>query len=117
MACFLVPMTVAIFTSLFRRRVPKTLMINVLNLLLWGGVLGLAVEHVAHGEVVPYPPFLTAGIEHVIPEMVTIGIPMTISVSGVWGLIVLTVNSPPGKSLRISRLGIASVSQTKKRAR
>lgn len=114
MACFLVPMAMAVLTSLFRKKIPRILMINVLNLLLWGGVLGLAVEHVAHGEVVPYPPFLTAGLEHVIPEMVTIGIPMTISVSGVWGFVVLIVNGPLGKFLRLSRLGIASVSQTKR---
>jgi len=111
MACFLVPMAVAVFTSIFRKKIPGILMINVLNLLLWGGVLGLAIEHIAHGEVVPYPPFLTAGLEHVIPEMVTIGVPMTISVSGVWGFIVLTINGPLNRIFRLSRLGVTSVSQ------
>ncbi|MEM3659323.1 MAG: hypothetical protein QXU11_02800 [Thermoproteota archaeon] len=114
MACFLVPMAVGIVTSILRKKIPKTLMINVLNLLLWGGVLGLAIEHVAHGEVVPYPPFLTAGIEHVIPEMMNIGIPMTLSVSGIWGLVVLTVNGPLGRPLRLSKLVIISVSQAKR---
>lgn len=114
MACFLVPMMVAVFTSVFRKKIPNVLMINVLNLLLWGGVVGLAVEHIAHGEVVPHPPFLTTGLKHVIPEMVTIGIPMTMSVSGVWGLIVLTANGPLGRFLKPSRLGTVSVSQARK---
>lgn len=110
MACFLVPMAIAILTSLFRKKIPNILMINILNLLLWGEVFGLAVEHIAHGEIVPYPPFLTAGLEHVIPEMMIIGVPMTISVSGVWGFIVLTVNGPLGKILRLSKPGISSIS-------
>ena len=28
--------------------------------MLWGGVILLAIEHMWHGEVVPFPPFLTA---------------------------------------------------------
>ncbi|MBO3800642.1 MAG: hypothetical protein FGF52_06305 [Candidatus Brockarchaeota archaeon] len=114
MACFLTPMVVAVFTSIFRKKIPNILMINILNLLLWGGVVGLAIEHFARGEVVPYPPFLTAGLEHVILEMVTIGIPMTMSVSGVWGLIVLTVNGPLNRLLKPSKLGLASISQTRR---
>lgn len=112
MACFLVPMTVAILTSIFRKKIPNILMINILNLLLWGGVLGLAIEHVIHGEIVPYPPFLTAGLEHVISEMMIIGVPMAISVSGVWGIIVLTINGPLGKILKLNKpsvLGASSI--------
>ncbi|MEM2344108.1 MAG: hypothetical protein QXI73_02160 [Thermoproteota archaeon] len=110
MACFLVPMAIATLTSLFRKKIPNILMINILNLLLWGGVLGLAVEHIAHGEIVPYPPFLTAGLEHVVSEMMIIGVPMTISVSGVWGFIVLTVNGPLSKILKLSKPNVPSIS-------
>ncbi len=114
MACFLAPMALAVLTSLFRKKVPNILMIDVLNLLLWGGVLGLAVEHFSHGEVVPYPPFLTKGLEYVIPEVITIGFPMVMSVSGVWAFTVLMVNGPLSKLLKPSRLGIAGVSQAQK---
>ena len=31
-----------------------------LNTMLWGGSALLCVEHIWHGEVVPWPPFLTA---------------------------------------------------------
>ncbi|MGC8831516.1 MAG: hypothetical protein ACP5PQ_02930 [Thermoproteota archaeon] len=114
MACFLVPMAVAVLTSLLRKRFPRALRINVLNLLLWGGVLGLALEHVAHGEIVLYPPFLTAGMDQVIPEMLTIGVPMTMAVSGAWILIVLATEGPLGKLLRLSRLGAIETSKTLK---
>lgn len=114
MACFLVPMAIAVLTSLLRKKLPKALRINVLNFLLWGGVLGLALEHVAHGEVVPYPPFLTAGLEHVIPEMLTVGVPMTVATSGVWALMVLTVEGHLSRLFRPSRLGAVDAYRTQR---
>jgi hypothetical protein len=113
-ACFLVPMTIAIITSLLRKRCPKALRINVLNLFLWGGALGLAFEHLAHKEIVPYPPFLTAGVEHVVPEMLTVGVPMTMAVSGVWALIILVVERPLSGLFRPSRLGAIEVHPAQK---
>jgi hypothetical protein len=98
-------MAIAILTSALRKRLPEKLRINILNLLLWGGVLGLALEHVAHGEIVPYPPFLTAGLEHVIPEMLTMGVPMTMAISGTWALVVSTIEGPLGRLFLPSRLG------------
>jgi len=90
------------------------LRVNILNLLLWGGVLGLALEHSAHGEIVPYPPFLTAGLEHVIPEMLTVGVPMTMAISGTWALMVLTIEGPLGRFFRLGRLGAISTYQSQK---
>jgi len=113
LACFLVPMAVAIMTTLFRKRFPEELRVNVLNLMLWGGVLGLALEHVAHGEVVPYPPFLTAGVEEVLPEMLTVGVPMTTVVSGVW-VMALASQRIRAEVSRISRLGAVDVSRSKR---
>lgn len=60
--------------------------------LLWGGVLLLAFEHLWHGEIVPFPPFLTAmsspentaGMLH---EMATVGVMMSVTVTAVWGVI------------------------------
>jgi len=88
MACFLVPMSLAILTTALSKRFPQKYRISWLNALLWGGVLMLAVEHLAHGEVVPYPPFLTAGLSKVIPEMLTVGVPMTVCTVGLWSAMV-----------------------------
>ncbi len=60
--------------------------------LLWGGVLLLAFEHFWHGEVVPFPPFLTAmgspeDTREMLHEMATVGVSMTVTVTAVWGAI------------------------------
>jgi len=49
----------------------------------------LAVEHIAHGEVVLYPPFLTAmqtpaEIPVMLQEMATVGGTMTIAIVCIW---------------------------------
>jgi len=90
MACFLVPMTLGIITTATRKAFTKKWHIDWLNMILWGAVVMLAVEHIAHGEIVPYPPFLTAGLPEVIPEMMTVGIPMTIFSTSAWtGMVVI----------------------------
>lgn len=43
------------------RKVPLSRKLRWLSHLLWGGSALLAFEHVWHGEVVPWFPFLTAG--------------------------------------------------------
>jgi len=48
----------------------------------------LAVEHIAHREIVLYPPFLTAGLSEVLPEMLRVGIPMTLAIFLIWGVMV-----------------------------
>ncbi len=60
--------------------------------LLWGGVILLAFEHFWHGEVVPFPPFLTAmsspdDAAEMFHEMATVGVSMAICVTAVWGAI------------------------------
>ena len=60
-----------------------------LSWLLWGGALLLAYEHVWHGEVVPWFPFLTAmsspdDTAEMLHEMATIGVTMACIVTGVW---------------------------------
>ena len=57
--------------------------------MLWGGVALLAVEHMWHGEVVPFPPFLTAmnnpaDIPEMLHEMATAGVGMAALVTVVW---------------------------------
>jgi len=68
-----------------------------LNRLLWGGVLLLAMEHAWHGEIVPWPPFLTAmsnpaQVGPMLHEMATIGTGMALFVTLVWALLTLIVD-------------------------
>jgi hypothetical protein len=90
----MVPAAAGVVTTVLRRKIPKELHPEWLNAMLWGGTAMLAVEHYAHGELVPYPPFLTAmknpaDIPQMLKEMVTVGGPMVVVIAGVWLLTVL----------------------------
>lgn len=66
--------------------------------LLWGGCLLLCYEHIWHGEVVPWFPFLTAAADPsdaavMLSEMRSVGGAMAIEITLVWVLILLAVNS------------------------
>ncbi len=57
--------------------------------MLWGGVVLLAFEHIWHGEVVPYFPFLTAMYDpsdtaEMLQEMATVGVGMAVLITFVW---------------------------------
>ncbi len=89
MACFIAPMSLAIVTTIFGKKIPENLKIGWLNIMIWGGVIMLAVEHIAHGEVVLFPPFLTAmqtpsEIPLMLQEMAIIGGTMTIAIVSIW---------------------------------
>ncbi len=88
MACFIVPAGAAIVTTAIGKKAPEKYHLNWLNSMLWGGVVMLAVEHIAHKEIVLYPPFLTAGLSEVLPEMLRVGVPMTLSIFLIWGVMV-----------------------------
>ena len=91
MACFIVPSVLAVIVSIVRRIVKgslKELNLGLLEGLLWGGAGILALEHVWHGEVVPWPPFLTAMQSPgewvvAVHEMLTVGTAMTLATVGV----------------------------------
>jgi len=89
MACFLTPMAVGIVTTALRKKVPEKYHINWLNLMLWGGVVMLAVEHICHREISPYPPFLTADLSEVLSEILIVGVPMAASIVLLWGIMVI----------------------------
>ena len=60
--------------------------------MLWGGVLLLAFEHFWQGEIVPFPPFLSAmaspdDTAEMLHEMSTVGVSMAVTVTAVWGVI------------------------------
>jgi len=106
MACFIAPMSLAIVTTIFRKKIPENLKIGWLNVMIWGGVIMLAVEHIAHGEVVLYPPFLTAmqtpaEIPVMLQEMATIGGTMTIAILFIWLVMVYVYNNKPNIQKKI----------------
>ncbi len=76
-----------------------------LNRLLWGGVFLLAIEHIWHGEVVLWPPFLTAmrnpsEIPIMLHEMATVGTSMAIFVTLVWVVMVTVAENKMKHALR-----------------
>ncbi len=93
MVCFVTPMITGILTTVFRNKIPATLRISWLNIMLWGGVAMLVVDHFLAGEIVLYPPFLTAmGTSSAIPmlvqEIITVGGLMTLVVVIIWAILV-----------------------------
>ena len=109
MACLLAPATVAVITTSIKKKIPKKYHIEWLNTMLWGGAVVLAVEHIAHGEIVPFPPFLTA-MENsasaiiMLKELVTVGGAMTVAIFTVWIIMVLATN----RTVKIPKLKYGS---------
>ena len=61
-----------------------------LNNLLWGGSGLLMFEHLWHGEITPWFPFLTAAessesTTEMLQEMSTVGVTMAVLVTAIWG--------------------------------
>ena len=54
--------------------------LGYLELALFSGSFVLAIEHIIHGEIIPYPPFFTAAAEgktlEMLKEMGTVGVGM-----------------------------------------
>ena len=85
------------------RKVPLSRKLRWLSHLLWGGSALLAFEHVWHGEVVPWFPFLTAASNpadaaEMLNEMATTGVAMAALVTVIW-LGMLAVTSAMEKKL------------------
>ena len=73
-----------------------------LNTMLWGGSALLCVEHIWHGEVVPWPPFLTAmqtpsEIVPMLKEIALYGTTMAAVITVVWFGITLIADRLAGK--------------------
>ena len=69
-----------------------------LNMMLWGGSALLMFEHIWHGEVVPWFPFLTAAsspesTQTMLHEIATVGVGMCVMVTAVWAVIVLAAGA------------------------
>lgn len=101
MACFIVPTAEAVVTTAIKKSVDKNgqsknpfvKKLGWLNNMLWGGSALLAFEHVWHGEVTPFFPFLTAAADsgeamEMLREMATSGVGMAVLVTAVWAVMV-----------------------------
>ena len=106
MACFTVPLAEAVIVTALRKTVLKksaavaarpsesVLMkesLGRLEKMLYGGSFLLAVEHLWHGEISFFPPFLTAlntpeEIFVMLRELASVGVGMALLVTGVWAL-------------------------------
>lgn len=103
MACFTVPAGEAIVTTIVKKTmekkgvekkesssaIPMSRKLKWLSNLLWGGSVLLAFEHVWHGEVQPFFPFLTAmsnpeDTAEMLHEIATVGVSMAVLVTVVW---------------------------------
>ena len=76
--------------------IPFSRKLKWLRNMLWGGSALLAFEHVWHGEVVPWFPFLTAASDpadtaEMLHEMSTVGVAMALTVTAAWiGMVIVT---------------------------
>ena len=83
-------------TEEFSVKVPFSRKLKWLSNLLWGGSILLIFEHVWHGEIVPWFPFLTAASSPadaaaMLHEIATVGIGMIVIVTLVWaGMLLVT---------------------------
>lgn len=117
MACFLVPLGEAVVLTVakklaFKKNADSVIKARLGNLekMLYGGSFLLAIEHVYHGEVVLYPPFLTAmknpeDIPEMLHEMATVGVSMAIVVTTVWGIAELIAHLINKKQEKITLQG------------
>lgn len=108
MACFIVPAAEAAAVTVAKKQIARksrngatpesterslnlVRKLTWLTNLLWGGALLLAFEHLWHGEVIPYFPFLSAltersATQQMLFEMGTVGVGMAVLVTAVWGI-------------------------------
>ncbi|MBO4242005.1 MAG: hypothetical protein J5883_01855 [Clostridiales bacterium] len=102
MACFLVPTAEAIAVAAAKKvvsrkednsgksvKIPMSVKLKWLSGMLVGGSFLLAFEHIWHGEVTPWFPFLTAMSDpsdaaEMFHEMATVGVTMAVLVTLVW---------------------------------
>lgn len=121
MACFLVPVAeavaVTVVTKVLEKRektsdipalksggtktvseskIPFSRKLKWLTRLLWGGSVLLAFEHIWHGEIAPFFPFLTAmnspeETAEMLREVSTVGVAMAALVTAVWiGMLIVS---------------------------
>lgn len=79
------------------KTLPWSKKLMILAQLLWGGAFLLCFEHIWHGEVVPWFPFLTAmndpgDTAEMLSEMGSIGVTMAIIVTVTWAIMMVVAD-------------------------
>ena len=79
------------------KKLPWSKKLSILASLLWGGAFLLCYEHIWHGEVVPWFPFLTAMSDpgdtaEMLHEMSTIGVTMAVIVTVTWAIMMIVAD-------------------------
>ncbi len=79
-------------------KIPFSVKLKWLRNMLWGGVVLLLFEHIWHGEVVPWFPFLTAMSDpsdaaEMFGEMATVGVSMALLITVVWLIVCKVADS------------------------
>jgi ACR3 family arsenite efflux pump ArsB len=79
--CFLVPLTQAVVTTVYRVCTKQTdtfvgRNLKTLELMLWGGSIMLVVDHLVNGEFFAWNPM----------ELLTVGLPMSLAVTAIWAV-------------------------------
>lgn len=125
MACFLAPVAEAIVVTIMKKSlekkekrealavpkrvgaacakadgqsgIPFSRKLGWLTKMLWGGSFLLLIEHIWHGEIVPWPPFITAmdnpaEVGPMLLEIATVGVTMAVLITAIWGVMVLVSN-------------------------
>lgn len=131
MACFLVPATEAIVTTVISKavkvheskissevkaesanaeKIPLSKKISRLSGFLWGGSGLLAFEHLWHGEISPFFPFLTAAespeqMAAAFHEMATVGTSMAVLVTAFWAVLTFSADKILSRSHEKAREG------------
>lgn len=130
MSCFAVPAVEAVVTTIVRKaikskekeaetvkiqlegteletveKIPLSRKLKWLNNMLWGGSALLMFEHLWHGEIVPWFPFLTAAsdpasLSEMLTEMATAGVTMSLLVTAVWVGMVAVTSAMEKKALK-----------------
>lgn len=109
MACFVVPAAEGAVVKVIEQKAKKSgenteacvrrvERLGWLSKMLWGGSALLAFEHVWHGEVVPFFPFLSAmatpaDAAAMFGEMATTGVAMAVVVTAAWGGLCAVANA------------------------
>lgn len=119
MACFVVPLVEGIVVTgaslalnFANKRKTSELVseskkssLSSLQKMLFGGSFLLAIEHIYHGEVVFYPPFLTAmnspeDTAEMLHEMSTVGVCMAVLVTLVWAVMMFALKMKFAKIIK-----------------
>lgn len=86
-------------------KIKMSVKISWLITMLWGGIFLLMIEHFWHGEIVPYPPFLSAiesgETQSMLNEILLVGGAIDIFVPMVWFIVCMFVEKMRAKRLNL----------------